>query len=455
MGTVYKALDPQLDRIVALKRPRFDGPPDKVAERIQRFQREARAAAQVWHPHVCPIYDVGEHDCQPFVVMAYIEGQSIAQRLAEKGRFEDVGEAIRLICQVLEGLEAVHARGIIHRDVKPGNIIIDTGGRAILTDFGLARPEQSGEHLTSEGVILGTPAYMAPEQAAGQPENVGPWTDLYSTAIVAYQMLTGQLPGVGRLEEFACSGTKTSLPVSDRLSESFGGITPVFARALAIDPGQRFQTALQFRDSLEAWLASHRHPRRAPVAESGLQTGTRGETTSREDTESFPRTRIGRLTGTQSHRVIQILVLGLVLVTSGWVGGFDEYPPIRAALLVCGGALLFLGLFRIARHLERLDPKTRNRQGKTWLMKAAELGDIGAAKSLLFRGANVNARDIDGQNALMRAANRGYVDIVRVLLAHNANVDDLDYEGRTALDFARARGHREIVELLEKARARE
>src|SRR5215831_11666133 len=202
MGTVYKALDPQLDRIVALKRPRFDGPPDKVAERILRFQREARAAAQVWHPHVCPIYDVGEHEGQPFVVMAYIEGQTLAQRLADKGRFEDAGEAICLICQVLEGLEAVHARGIIHRDVKPSNIIIDAGGRAILTDFGLARPEQPGEHLTSEGVILGTPAYMAPEQAAGQPENVGPWTDLYSTAIVAYQMLTGQLPGVGRLEEF-------------------------------------------------------------------------------------------------------------------------------------------------------------------------------------------------------------------------------------------------------------
>src|SRR5579884_3565328 len=197
MGTVYKAHDPQLDRLVALKVPRFDWSPQDRSKRLQRFQREARAAAQVWHPHVCPIYDVGEQEGQPYVVMAYIEGQSLAERLATVGRYEDTSQAVALVRQVLDALAALHARCIIHRDLKPGNILIDASGRAILTDFGLARPEEEGEHLTSEGVVVGTPAYMAPEQAAGQYQSLGPWTDLYGLGVVLYQMLTGKLPFEG------------------------------------------------------------------------------------------------------------------------------------------------------------------------------------------------------------------------------------------------------------------
>src|SRR5262249_36535156 len=156
----------------------------------QRFRREARAAAQVWHPHVCPIFDVGEHEGQPFVVMACVEGQSLAKRLGENGRYEDVREAVAGGRPILGAPEALHSHGIIHRDLKPGNILIEPGGRAILTDFGLARPEGDAEHLTSEGAIVGTPAYMAPEQAAGQSERIGPWTDLYSLGVVLYRMLT-------------------------------------------------------------------------------------------------------------------------------------------------------------------------------------------------------------------------------------------------------------------------
>src|SRR5437763_1383379 len=196
MGAVYRAHDPQLDRVVAIKVPLFDVPRDKLEQRIQRFQREARAAAQVWHPHVCPIHDVGEHAGQPYVVMAYVEGRSLATRLAA-GRFEDAAEAVTLTLQLLDALDAVHARGIVHRDLKPGNVMLDAAGRAILMDFGLARPEQDGEHLTSDGVVLGTPSYMAPEQAAGQAERIGPWTDLYSVGVVLYQMLTGRLPFEG------------------------------------------------------------------------------------------------------------------------------------------------------------------------------------------------------------------------------------------------------------------
>jgi serine/threonine protein kinase len=197
MGTVYKADDPQLNRIVALKLPRFDGPAQGLALRVQRFQREARAAAGIRHPHVCPIYDVGEYEKQPYVVMAYIEGESLAAHLARQGRYENPCQAVTLIRQVLDALEVVHSHGIVHRDLKPSNILLDAAGRAILTDFGLARQTDDKEGLTSEGVVLGTPAYMAPEQASGQPRAVGPWTDLYSLGVILYQMLTGRLPFEG------------------------------------------------------------------------------------------------------------------------------------------------------------------------------------------------------------------------------------------------------------------
>jgi serine/threonine-protein kinase len=140
MGTVYRSRDPQLNRVVAVKLPQFTGAPEQQAQRIQRFQREARAAASVLHPHVCPIFDVGEEDGQPFIVMAFLDVPSLAQRLA-KGRFEDVGEAVKIVQQLLDALTAVHGHGIVHRDLKPGNVLFDTDGRAVLTDFGLARPE--------------------------------------------------------------------------------------------------------------------------------------------------------------------------------------------------------------------------------------------------------------------------------------------------------------------------
>src|SRR5438128_10792803 len=113
MGAVYRAHDPQLDRIVAIKVPLFDVPRSQLAQRIQRFQREARAAAQVWHPHVCPIYDVGEHEGQPYVVMAYVDGRSLAARLAA-GRFEDPAEAVTLTLTLRDALAAEHALGINH-----------------------------------------------------------------------------------------------------------------------------------------------------------------------------------------------------------------------------------------------------------------------------------------------------------------------------------------------------
>src|SRR5262249_54937191 len=190
MGTVYAAEDPQLRRLVALKVPHFSGPPDKVAASRARFLREARAAARVEHANVCSIYDVGEHEEQPFVVMAFVEGESLADRLMRQTRFDDSREVVELVAQIAEALAAVHAHGITHRDLKPANILIrKRDGQAVLTDFGLAQVELDGEQLTNEGVMVGTPAYMAPEQAHAGLGTVGPRSDLFSLGIVLFQML--------------------------------------------------------------------------------------------------------------------------------------------------------------------------------------------------------------------------------------------------------------------------
>src|SRR5262249_45060489 len=158
MGVVYKALDPQLQRTVAIKVPRCDDPSQATQVARRRFLREARAAAAIRHANVCPIHDVGEQDGVPYVVMAFVEGQSLAARLGAQRGFRAPQAALRLAREIAEALAAVHSHGIIHRDLKPGNILLDAAGHAVLTDFGLSRFEHDAERLTQEGTLTGTPA---------------------------------------------------------------------------------------------------------------------------------------------------------------------------------------------------------------------------------------------------------------------------------------------------------
>jgi hypothetical protein len=252
MGTVSKAEDPQLQRVVAIKVPRRDL---LVADRrgVERFLREARAAARVHHPHVCPIHDVGEQDGLPYVVMAFVAGPALAERL-RGGRFEDAREAADLGRQIAAGLSAVHGCGIVHRDLKPGNVLLD-GGRAVLTDFGLARPEEA-EQLTRVGAFLGTPAYVAPEQAAGEAEQVGPWSDLYSLGVVLYEMLTGRLPFEGPpLAVLARARTEAPPAPSRWRADLDPALEAIITRALAARPEERYRDAAALAADLGRWAA--------------------------------------------------------------------------------------------------------------------------------------------------------------------------------------------------------
>jgi serine/threonine protein kinase len=258
MGAVFLADDPELGRLVAVKVPQFARRPDDQLDGRKRFLREARAAAAVRHPRVCPIYDVGEQDGVPYVVMAFIEGCSLAERLKRDGRFPDPQAAVALVVQVAEGLAAVHEAGLIHRDLKPANVLLDASGCAFLSDFGLARRLDAVDVLTAPGELVGTVSYMAPEQAdtSGRFGPVTPRTDVYSLGTVLFQMLTGVLPFKAE------SNTALLYQIAHGIQPSPRQLRPdldpalekMVMKAMARQPKKRYADGRDFATALAGYL---------------------------------------------------------------------------------------------------------------------------------------------------------------------------------------------------------
>jgi WD40 repeat protein/predicted Ser/Thr protein kinase len=198
MGTVYLAEDTQLGRHVALKTPTLQE--DRTSEFVERFYREARTAGGLNHPNICPVYDVGQIDGVHYISMAFVEGHPLSD-LVGPDRPSTVRQILIMICKVAHALQEAHNHGIVHRDLKPSNIMIDASGEPLVMDFGLARRiYRDGEmRLTQSNVILGSPAYMSPEQVQGDQEKIGPASDQYSLGVVLYELLVGQLPFHGSL----------------------------------------------------------------------------------------------------------------------------------------------------------------------------------------------------------------------------------------------------------------
>jgi alpha-L-fucosidase len=196
MGWVYLAEDTELKRQVALKIPKF--PQQQEPELLERFYREAQSAATLHHPNICPVYDIGEHEGTRYITMAYVSGPPLSQ-LVGSPKLRSERTIAKLVRKIALGLAAAHGKGILHRDLKPGNILLDERNEPVITDFGLARRvEQNVEQrLTQEGTLLGTPAYMSPEQIGVHPERMGPASDVYSLGVILYELLTGQLPYQG------------------------------------------------------------------------------------------------------------------------------------------------------------------------------------------------------------------------------------------------------------------
>lgn len=250
-GKVYHAHDPQLDRDVAIKllRPETLSSPQAV----ERFQREARAAARMLHPHIVPVYDAGQHEKCHFIAQAYIAGSPLSGQIPDRGMAPD--RAVRIVLQLLDALGYAHQLGILHRDVKPANVMLANGDHAYLMDFGLAKwVQEDVSRLTQEGTIIGTPAYMAPEQALSQDAAIGPHTDLYAVGVVLYELLTGRVPFEGSAFSVVYHVIHTPPPDPTVFRPDLDKtLSQVVLKALTKDPSQRYATAAEFKRVLTNW----------------------------------------------------------------------------------------------------------------------------------------------------------------------------------------------------------
>ena len=315
MGEIYRATDDSLGRAVAIKLLAERYSRDEGVRR--RFTREALAAARLsGEPHVITVFDVGEHEERPFIVMEYLSGGSLEERIRERGA-QDVGQALEWLEQAAIALDAAHRHGVVHRDVKPANLLLDRNDNIHVADFGIASAAGM-DSLTLTGTVLGTAGYLAPEQAQG--EQATPASDRYSLAVVAFELLSGRRPFENdSITAEAAAHVHAPVPAIAEICESLPEqLDPVLRQALAKDPARRFETAADFVAALRAALvAAAGETRILPPPAPWVSTVSR-------------RRRVGR-----RALIIALLALAAVggavaaIMLTGW-GGKSKATPQQA-----------------------------------------------------------------------------------------------------------------------------
>jgi eukaryotic-like serine/threonine-protein kinase len=253
MGAVYKARDRELDRPVALKliRPELASNPAILA----RFKQELLLSRQVTHKNVIRIFDLGDAEGVKFITMEFVEGRDLRALIQEKKKFSP-GEAVEIMQQVCQALEAAHATGVIHRDLKPQNIMREDNGRILVMDFGLARTVE-GDGMTQTGALVGTMEYMSPEQALAK--DLDQRSDLFAAGLILYEMLTGKMPykAESALASLIMRTQQRAIPVSDHDDTIPGALSGIVSRCLERDPTQRYASATEMLRALDAWQGNH------------------------------------------------------------------------------------------------------------------------------------------------------------------------------------------------------
>ena len=249
MGAVYKARDRELDRMVALKvvRPELARNP----EIVRRFKQELILARQITDRNIIRIFDLGEADGIKFITMEYVEGESLFHMLRERGKLP-VDEAVEILEQVFDGLRAAHREGVIHRDLKPGNIMRDRQGRVVVMDFGLARTME-GDGMTRTGAMLGTMEYMSPEQA--QALDLDARSDIYTMGLIGYELLSGKMPfhAESAIASLLRRTRERAVPISDISRDVPSALSNIISKCLERDPALRYQSAQAVLDDLYAY----------------------------------------------------------------------------------------------------------------------------------------------------------------------------------------------------------
>lgn len=302
MGAVYLAEDPKLERWVALKIPNLRDKDDPQA--LARFYREARMAATLDHPNICSVFDIDEHDGIPFIAMAYIDGQPLSRLINGRNLRSQRAIAV-LVRKVALALAEAHAQGVVHRDIKPSNILVDKRGEPIVTDFGLAhraaKPDES--RLTKSGMLLGTPAYMSPEQVEGKLDRIGPHSDIYSLGVVLYELLTGQCPFVGPVTAILGQILRDQpKPPSQIAPDVDKRLEAICLKMMAKDSQDRYPSAQQTAEALDVYL------KETAAEESGVATTRNKPQRSASDRPRHRRRLLYGLLG-----VAAVLLSGIVV----------------------------------------------------------------------------------------------------------------------------------------------
>jgi serine/threonine protein kinase len=319
MSTVYLAFDPTLERWVAIKMMHRDISTDP--DQLERFRREARAVARLSHPHVVTVIDAGEDDGTPYIVFEYVEGETLKERISRLGRLP-VSEAVAYAIEIGRALSCAHSHRLVHRDVKPQNVLIDLDGRAKVTDFGIARSLEA-QGLTATGRVLGTTDYVSPEQAMGH--DVTEQSDIYSLGICLYEMLTGEVPFRADTQvAVAMQHVREPLPdVQRRRPEISAALAAVIERATAKETRNRYATVDAMVHDLEQVLA----------IEAARTGETSGEATTvlrslPGDTAEFAP---GRLRHPRRALALSVLVLAIAAGLIAWFATRTETGPGEGA----------------------------------------------------------------------------------------------------------------------------